>query len=151
MEQRRPFPQKLPRLELVISEDRRANDQNEIVFVQFTGKRGYAGREYTSEMRMPCRKRTPPRGGVQSTPEGSAFPPARPICLPGRRINIRTQHKHGAARTCQASKQSGDYSIRESSFAGYRAGKDYLKASWNTGSPVIIRNRKIHGTTRRQH
>ena len=46
-----PFPEKLPRLELVISEDRRANDKNEIVFLRFTGKRGYAGREYTSEVR----------------------------------------------------------------------------------------------------
>jgi hypothetical protein len=63
MEQCPPFPQKLPRIELMISEDRRANDKNEIVFVQFTGKRGYAGREYTSEVRMPCRKRTTPGGG----------------------------------------------------------------------------------------
>ena len=60
MEQGRLCSLKLARLELVISEDRRANDQNEIVSVQFTGKRGYAGREYTSEIRMPGRKRTPP-------------------------------------------------------------------------------------------
>jgi hypothetical protein len=113
------------------------------VFVQFTCKRSYAGREYTSEIRMLGRNRTPPGGGRNPDRKVLLFGQQDRIPLPGRRINLCTQHQQGAARTGQPPKQSGDHGIRQSAFPGDLAGENYLKAFWNTGSPVIVRNRKI--------